>query len=145
MHIQLYILTRFRRDRFFAIPPFGLNGIRRFPLNVSEMRQRAARHFEDILQVRTKFEEITTLKHQITQCSIPAFEGLFPEDHDSIIRVLLFRLAEWHALAKLRLHSDDSLRSLDRSLRRLADQIRKFQRTTCSAYHTEELPSEAAA
>lgn len=33
------------------MPPFGTDGIRRFPPNVAEMRQRAARHFEDILQV----------------------------------------------------------------------------------------------
>ena len=59
--------------------------------------------------------------------------------------MLLFRLCEWHALAKLRLHSDDSLTPLDQALGKLAGQIRKFQRITCSAFQTKELPSEATA
>ncbi|KAI6100080.1 hypothetical protein EDD16DRAFT_1697278 [Pisolithus croceorrhizus] len=62
-------------ERFSTIPPFGIDGIRCFPPNVAEMRQRVARHFEDMLQ-----------------CSIPAFEGLFPAKDDAIIRTLLFRL-----------------------------------------------------
>ncbi|KAI6119510.1 hypothetical protein EV401DRAFT_1800936, partial [Pisolithus croceorrhizus] len=37
-------------ERFSAIPPFGIDGICRFPPNVAEMRQRVARHFEDMLQ-----------------------------------------------------------------------------------------------
>ena len=36
---------------FHQVPPFGKGAIRRFPPNVSEVRQYAARHFEDILQV----------------------------------------------------------------------------------------------
>lgn len=59
--------------------------------------------------------------------------------------MLLFRLCEWHTLAKLRLHSDDSLTLLDQALDRLAGQIRKFQRVTCSTFQTKELPSEATA
>ncbi|KAG2037990.1 hypothetical protein BDR03DRAFT_862866 [Suillus americanus] len=78
------------------------------------MKQRVARHFKDMLQ-----------------CVIPAFEGLFPEEHDNIVRVLLFYMAEWHALAKMRLHSDDTLQLLDQSLRRLGTQLRKFSQFTC--------------
>ena len=37
--------------RFYQIPSFGKGAIRRFPSNVSEARQCAARHFEDVLQV----------------------------------------------------------------------------------------------
>ncbi|KIM61801.1 hypothetical protein SCLCIDRAFT_25468 [Scleroderma citrinum Foug A] len=37
-------------QRFSAIPLFGIDGICRFPLNVAEMRQWVARHFEDMLQ-----------------------------------------------------------------------------------------------
>jgi hypothetical protein len=36
---------------FHSIPSFGKGGIRRFPSNISKVKQRAARHFEDILQV----------------------------------------------------------------------------------------------
>lgn len=73
------------------------------------------------------------------------FEGLFPAEHDDIIRILLFRLAEWHALAKLRLHTDDLLELLDHALKTLAAQLRKFERITCNAFQTKELPSETAA
>jgi hypothetical protein len=79
------------------------------------------------------------------QCAIPAFQGLFPDEHDNVIRILLFRMAEWHALAKMRLHSEDTLFSLSQSLRRLGAQLRKFSRFTCSAFQTTELPGETAA
>ncbi|KIN96894.1 hypothetical protein M404DRAFT_161866 [Pisolithus tinctorius Marx 270] len=124
--ISILIVTKY--CRFSEISPFGIDGIHRFPPNVAEMRQHVARHFEDMLQ-----------------CSIPAFEGLFPPEHDAIIRTLLFRLSEWHALAKLRLHSDDSLAQLDQALKKLSAQIRRFQQKTCEAFKTCELPSEAAA
>ncbi len=38
-------------DRFRLVPPFGRSTIRRITRNVSEMKQLAARDFEDILQV----------------------------------------------------------------------------------------------
>lgn len=44
-NVQTYIC------RYSMIPPFGTNTIRRFPENVADMRQRTARHFEDMLQV----------------------------------------------------------------------------------------------
>jgi hypothetical protein len=37
--------------RFRHIPTFGLDTIRRFSNNVSEMKKFAARDFEDLLQV----------------------------------------------------------------------------------------------
>ncbi|KIK40326.1 hypothetical protein CY34DRAFT_87549, partial [Suillus luteus UH-Slu-Lm8-n1] len=114
--------------RFRSIPSFGKSSIRRFPTNVSSMKQQVARHFEDMLQ-----------------CAIPAFEGLFPDKHDDVIRILLFRMAEWHALAKMRLHSDETLILLEKSLRRLGAQLRKFSKFTCSAFRTFELPGEIAA
>ncbi|KIK15562.1 hypothetical protein PISMIDRAFT_114970 [Pisolithus microcarpus 441] len=114
--------------RFSAIPPFGVDRIHHFLLNVAEMRQRVARHFEDMLQ-----------------CSIPTFEGLFPAEHNAIVKMLLFHLSEWHALVKLQIHLDDSLARLDEALKRLAAEIRRFQRTTCDAFKTHELLSEVAA
>ena len=81
----------------------------------------------------------------MSQCSTPAFEGLFPAKDDAIIKTLLFRLSEWHALAKLWMHSDDSLAQLNQALKRLAAKIQRFKRTTCDAFKTHELPSEAAA
>jgi hypothetical protein len=79
------------------------------------------------------------------KCAIPVFEGLFPQNHEGTIRVLLFRMAEWHALAKLRLHNEDSLSLLDEALCSLAKQLRQFQKTTCTAFQTTELPNEVAA
>lgn len=54
-------------------------------------------------------------------------------------------MAEWHALAKLWLHTDDSLARLDQALNNLGKQLRKFQQVTCSAFQTVELPREVAA
>ena len=76
---------------------------------------------------------------------MPVFEGLFPPEHDQEIQTLLFRLAQWHTLAKLRLHTDHSLKLLDEACRLLGGQLRKFQDFTCAAFKTMELPSETAA
>ncbi|KAH7902872.1 hypothetical protein BJ138DRAFT_1200325, partial [Hygrophoropsis aurantiaca] len=119
-------------NRFRSISPFGKGGIRRFPKNVSALTRRAARDFEDILQGSL-------------QCAIPTFERMFPEKHDDIIRTLLFRLAEWHALAKLRLHSDDSLDRLTHALKKLGTELRRFCDFTCSEIKTMELPQEVNA
>lgn len=48
-------------------------------------------------------------------------------------------------MAKLRLHTDDSLARLDQALDGLGKQLRKFQQFTCSAFQTVELPHEVAA
>jgi hypothetical protein len=58
---------------------------------------------------------------------------------------LLFRLAEWHALAKLRMHTDSTLTRLETITTVLGCELRKFSQTTCSAFSTVELPKEAAA
>jgi len=76
---------------------------------------------------------------------MPVFEGLFPPKHDGEIQTLLFQLAQWHALSKLRLHTDHSLDLLDKATRLLRDQLRRFQKFTCTAFKTMELPLETAA
>ena len=81
----------------------------------------------------------------LPQCAIPAFESLFPAEHDDVVWTTLFRLTQWHALAKLRLHTDESLHYLDEATRLLGFQLRKFQDSTCKSFHTTELPSETAA
>ena len=73
------------------------------------------------------------------------FDGLFPDEHNASILTLLFRLAEWHALAKLRIHTEDSLKLLELSLKQLTKQLRRFVKVTCAAFETKELPVEAAA
>jgi len=70
------------------------------------------------------------------------FEGLFPDDHDTIIQTLLYRFAQWHALAKLRLHSETTLTFLDETFKKLSHQLRKFRDFTCVAFTMVELPKE---
>ena len=81
----------------------------------------------------------------MVQCAIPIFDGLFPDEHNASIQILLFRLAEWHALAKLQLHTEDSLKLLELSLKQLTKKLRQFVKVTCVAFETKELPVKAAA
>lgn len=58
---------------------------------------------------------------------------------------LLYRTAEWHALAKLRMHTDatlDHLKSLTKEFGRL---MRQFRDLSGSQFQTVELPRELAA
>ncbi|KAL0568578.1 hypothetical protein V5O48_013407 [Marasmius crinis-equi] len=109
------------------VPTFGRDTIRKFSVNVSAMKQLAARDFEDLLQ-----------------CSIPVFEGLIPS-HNSIILDLLYDLCTWHAYAKLRIHSETSLADMDSATTSLGKSLRKFANNVCPAYDTKELPKETAA
>ena len=58
---------------------------------------------------------------------------------------LLFRTAEWHAFAKLRLHTESTLQHLERLTTELGQLTRKFRDTTQSAFATVELPKETEA
>jgi hypothetical protein len=58
---------------------------------------------------------------------------------------MLFRLAEWHALAKLRMHTESTLSRMEAVTTILGRELRRFADTTCSAFSTVELPKEAAA
>ncbi|KAF8228056.1 hypothetical protein L208DRAFT_1145210, partial [Tricholoma matsutake] len=46
---------------------------------------------------------------------IPSAEGLLPEPYNCKCMTLLFHLAEWHALAKLRMHTKHTLNQLDQA------------------------------
>ncbi|KAI0070813.1 hypothetical protein K474DRAFT_1776565 [Panus rudis PR-1116 ss-1] len=115
-------------ERFRQVHPFGRNTIRRFNTNVSALKGIAARDYEDILQ-----------------CIIPVVEGLLPEPYDTILREFLFTSATWHALAKLRLHTERTLKFFEDTTRLLGAEVRRFEKTICQHYRTTELPSEAAA
>lgn len=62
-----------------------------------------------------------------------------------IVQSLLFRFAQWHALAKLRIHSESSLGFLGETFKILSKQLRKFRDFTCAAFEAVELPKEKAA
>ncbi|PPR00724.1 hypothetical protein CVT26_012318 [Gymnopilus dilepis] len=114
-------------ERYRQMPTFGRDTIRKFCSNVSEMRKLAGRDFEDLLQ-----------------CAVPAFEGLLDDKNNAILMDLLYELATWHSLAKLRLHTDSTLDALANSATRLGSVLRKFESTTCAEFTTKELPSEEA-
>ena len=58
---------------------------------------------------------------------------------------LLYRTAEWHAFAKLRLHTESTLQHLEGNMTELGKYMRKFRDTTQSAFVTSEIPKEMGA
>jgi hypothetical protein len=114
--------------RFRQIPSFSQATIHRFTNNVSQMKKLAACDFEDLLQ-----------------CSIPAFEDLLDEPHNKRLMKLLYRTAEWHAFAKLRMHTNSTLEHLEVLTKEFGYLMQQFRDLTCSEFRTAELPCEAAA
>ncbi|KAF8151063.1 hypothetical protein BJ912DRAFT_1071771 [Pholiota molesta] len=107
-------------QRYRQVPTFGRSTIRKFVENASAMKKMAARNYEDLLQ-----------------CAMPVFDGLLDEpEHDRDIASLLFTVAEWHALAKLRMHTDSTLGWLQQCTASLGRQLRRFQKHTCSFFDT---------
>ncbi|TEB21302.1 hypothetical protein FA13DRAFT_1643041, partial [Coprinellus micaceus] len=121
-------LTAELDTRYWATPTFGRDTIRKSNANASEMKRKAARDYEDLLQ-----------------CAIPAFEGLLPEPHNTALMKLLYVCAQWHALAKLQLHHDLTLDFLDYITVQLGAHMRRFSRDTCETTATRELRKEAEA
>lgn len=79
------------------------------------------------------------------KCAIPAFEGLLPSPHNARLMKLLYRTAEWHALAKLRMHTDTTLTLLEDLTTEFGKLMREFRDLSCPQFETVELPREAAA
>ncbi|KAJ3749801.1 hypothetical protein EV360DRAFT_97728 [Lentinula raphanica] len=102
-------------DRRFRQVPAFGTTIRRFSGNPSEMKKLAARDFEDLLQ------------------------------HNNRLAKLLYRLAEWHALAKLHLHSETTLGWLETITKEVGVLMRAFRDKTASKFDTFELPREQEA
>ncbi|TEB21218.1 hypothetical protein FA13DRAFT_1800109 [Coprinellus micaceus] len=118
------VLTNRLNKRYRDMPTFN-QMIRKFSSNVSELKRRAARDYEDILQ-----------------CAIPSFHGLFPEPLDNLISKLLYINARWHALAKLRMQTDATIALLEQATSQLGDTFREFICVT-SSISTVELQREA--
>ena len=76
---------------------------------------------------------------------MPVFEGLLPYEDDITVTDMLFELANWHALAKLRVQHDITLDNLKHGTSHMYEAVRAFAQTTCQRYTTLELPSEGAA
>lgn len=75
---------------------------------------------------------------------MPVFEGLLPDNHNEITLDLLFVLATWHALAKLRMHTETTLQALEETTDTLGHQVRLFKKAM-SVYDTRELKKEIIA
>lgn len=73
---------------------------------------------------------------------IPVFDGLLPEPHNTIILRLLFICAHLHGLAKLRMHTANTLDIFDEATRRIGAEFRALKRKTCAAFATTELDCE---
>lgn len=58
---------------------------------------------------------------------------------------LLFSCAHWHALAKLRMHTDQTLALLDTATVSLSQQFQFFQDNICPNFNTREFQREANA
>jgi hypothetical protein len=78
------------------------------------------------------------------KCIIPVFEDLLPKKHNNIVMDLLFELATWHALAKLQMHTGETLDMLSAAMKALTTTIRRFLQETCEAFTIKELRQEAA-
>ena len=129
--------------RYRMVPTFGSDTIRKFTSNTSEMKRMAARDFEDVLQVSPRPVFLTfQFLSSCDQCAIPVFDALLPEPHNKAVLALLFTCAYWHALAKMRMHTDETLAVLDIQTERLGSRLRRFQRKTCAAFDTRELKRE---
>ncbi|VDC05049.1 unnamed protein product [Peniophora sp. CBMAI 1063] len=111
--------------RFRLIPVFGRGTIRRFANDVSQMKKLAARDWEDIML-----------------CALPVLEGLFPDTFDPVVQDLVFSLCYWHALAKLRMHTDSTINLLRGATKTLGTTIRLWAKRG-STFPTKELPREA--
>ncbi|KAJ3991076.1 hypothetical protein F5050DRAFT_1555962, partial [Lentinula boryana] len=110
--------------RFCQIPAFGMT-IHRFLGNPSEMKKLAACNPEDLLQA-----------------AIPVFEGLFEDEHSDWLSKLLYQLAEWHALAKLCLHSEAMLEWLETTTKEVGIMMWAFRDKSASRFDTVEIPHE---
>ncbi|KAL1711754.1 hypothetical protein EV715DRAFT_297737, partial [Schizophyllum commune] len=118
-------------ERYRQIESFGRGTIRGFASKeyVSEMKKLAARDFEDLLQ-----------------CALPCFDGLLDDEaFNRKLQCLLYRTAEWHATAKLRMHTDTTLDLLDELTREFGALAREFEQLSAAQFATVETPKEATA
>ena len=58
---------------------------------------------------------------------------------------LLFTCCSWHGLAKLRMHTDQTLDIFDRVTAAIGTELRHFATNTCNAFQTRELRRETTA
>ena len=79
------------------------------------------------------------------QCTLPVLDGLLPAPHEAAVLDLIFVMGCWHAYAKLRLHTEQTLASFRCLTADLGVLLRHFSMVVCNAIKTTELPRERAA
>jgi hypothetical protein len=80
------------------------------------------------------------------QDMIPAVDGLLPDPvHNAMVMTLLYCLAEWHALAKLCMHTESTLECLEKSTTTIGQELRKFHDISLKDFKCVELPKETSA
>jgi len=91
-----------------------------------ELKKMTAHDYEDMLQVGfiTSILNLTNIIHVVRYTH---FDGLLPEPHNTYVLKLLFELAHWHGLAKLRMHTDATLDILSPVTTSLGNSLRTFE------------------
>lgn len=77
------------------------------------------------------------------QCAIPVFDGLLDEPYNTMVMQLLYRAAEWHALAKLKMHTESTLKLLEACTTAFGSLMRQFRNKTFADFNTIGLPKES--
>jgi hypothetical protein len=134
-------------SRYREVPTFGRDTIRKFSKNCSALKQMTAREYEDLLQVSAThlLTEYSFTEVLFLQCAIPVFDGLLPEPHNSRLMDVLFLFAYWHGMAKLRVHIDPTLKTLDGLTHIFGNRLREFATKIALDYKTQELQKEVDA
>lgn len=125
---------------YASIAPFGRDTIRRFSDHIADLSRMTAHEYANMLEVWHCVSRGVGIN--VSQCATPCFEHLFPDPWDGEVQSLLFTLARWHKLAKLRLHTDSTLRQLEIVTRDFGDAMRKFRDGCCEEFETFETPAE---
>ena len=76
---------------------------------------------------------------------MPALEGLFPLRDENVIFDMLFECANFHALGKLRLHTEVTIKILEESTPLVYEAIKRFADETCPRYDTVEQQRDVVA
>lgn len=75
---------------------------------------------------------------------MPPIEGLLPHSVENQVITLLYVLAQWHGLAKLRRHTSTTVEALRHTTVRLGHELREFHRYTSTLEIYETTKEHAA-
>lgn len=73
------------------------------------------------------------------------FNGLSPPEDNVKLLLLLYRLAEWHTFAELRMQTEPTIVHLEKFTAELGRVTHDFKQKVCAKYNTFELQRETAA